>query len=187
MASTEPPAAEFRRMVRVDHLGHDEQEFRFAATPAECEALAVRFGVLGLGSLEATARMQRIKGGGARVRVDFRADVVQSCVVTLEPVASVAADSFELDFLPEGDEPKAVVGEFDAQADEPPGVVVDGEFDVGAVIAEYVSLAIDPYPRKPGVEFGKVDAGAVRPGDKAAGSVKDGGPFAALKNWKGKA
>ena len=78
-------------------------------------------------------------------------------------------------------------GEIPALGDEPPGVVVDGEFDVGAVIAEYLSLAIDPYPRKPGVEFGGSDVAAGRHGMKDAAGVEEQGPFAALKDWKGKA
>ena len=187
MGTTEPIGAEFRRVVRVDQLGHDEQRFVWAATEPERRALAARFGVQVLATLEAVALVHRIGGGGARARVDFSADVVQLCVVTLEPVPARIADAFELDFLPSDDPQAAGAREFEAQAADPPGAVVDGEFDVGAVIAEYVSLAIDPYPRKPGVEFGGIDPAGGRRGVKDAGSLNDRGPFAALKDWKGKA
>ena len=34
-----------------------------------------------------------------------------------------------------------------------PDPVVDGKIDLGAVAAEFFALGLDPYPRKPGVEF----------------------------------
>ena len=49
--------------------------------------------------------------------------------------------------------------------------------DIGAVVAEIVAMALDPYPRKPDVEFG----GHIE-GD--ATDEKKPSPFAVLKNLK---
>ena len=50
---------------------------------------------------------------------------------------------------------------------------IDGKLDLGALASEFLMLGIDPYPRKPGVEF-------------APPKVEDGGehPFAALAALK---
>jgi hypothetical protein len=47
--------------------------------------------------------------------------------------------------------------------------LVDGTVDLGAIASEFLVLGIDPYPRKPGVDFAQPQQG------EAAGR-----PFAAL-------
>ena len=67
------------------------------------------------------------------------------------------------------------------RAEEPSGHVQEGTIDLGGVIAECLSLAIDPYPRKPGAELGSEWEGA------GSSDEPEGGPFAALRAWRGKA
>jgi hypothetical protein len=50
---------------------------------------------------------------------------------------------------------------------------LDGKLDLGAIATEFLLLAIDPYPRKPGAEFAPVKA------DDASAK-----PFAALEALK---
>ncbi|MGB7247021.1 MAG: DUF177 domain-containing protein, partial [Methylovirgula sp.] len=54
---------------------------------------------------------------------------------------------------------------------DPPDAIVDGMIDVGALAAEFLALGLDPYPKKPGVEFAPVTV----PEESA------GRPFDALK------
>ena len=85
----------------------------------------------------------------------FIADVVQSCVITLEPVEARIDQRLEVKFMPQ-DGAKSVENSGAAEQSVLAGDVApirDGVFDLGAVVAEYFSLAIDPYPRKPGIEF----------------------------------
>ena len=171
-------AAEFRRMVEIADLGAEDRRLDFTASAEERKALAERFGLLALGRLEAAAWVHRRGRTGARARVEFEADVVQSCVVTLDPVESRIEETFQLDFRPAGGGPHDSGTAESDTGGEPPGEVTDGAFDLGAVIAEYVALAIDPYPRKPGVEPGMWR-------DRRDGG--DDGRFAALKEWRGKA
>ena len=42
---------------------------------------------------------------------------------------------------------------------EPPDEIVNGKIDLGAVAAEFLALGLDPYPRKPGVDFDFKDPG----------------------------
>jgi hypothetical protein len=56
---------------------------------------------------------------------------------------------------------------------EPPEPLQDGAIDLGAVATEFLILAVDPYPRRPGAVFDAPPAG-----DPAAH------PFAALAALK---
>jgi uncharacterized metal-binding protein YceD (DUF177 family) len=189
-------APEFRRMIEVATLGEREEKFTLAATPEERAALAKRIGVDAVEALEAEAFVRAISGDGARARVTFQAAVVQSSVVTLEPVQSRIDEAFEVEFLPRGDAAGAkgsddedeisLEGLGEAEAPEPPGEVVDGWFDLGDMIAQYLSLSVDPYPRHPGEEFGEWRDDAPSK-ERASGEGKKEGPFAALKNWRSRA
>jgi uncharacterized metal-binding protein YceD (DUF177 family) len=43
--------------------------------------------------------------------------------------------------------------ELDPEADDPPDVLAGDQLNLGAYVVEDLSLAIDPFPRKPGVAF----------------------------------
>jgi hypothetical protein len=43
--------------------------------------------------------------------------------------------------------------EIDLDADDPPDVLESENLDIGAYVVEQLALEIDPFPRKPGVEF----------------------------------
>ena len=149
-----PPAAAFNRMVKLDAVGAMGLEYSFIAEPGECAALATRYEILAVAGLRATADLERT-GAGARARVHFIADVVQSCVITLEPVEARIDQRFEVKFMPQ-DGAKSVENSGAAEQSVLVGDIApirDGVFDLGAVVAEYFSLAIDPYPRKSGIEF----------------------------------
>ena len=76
------------------------------------------------------------------------ADVAQSCVVTFEPVA--AKVEAEFDRLFSGDLPAETEGEVEIDPEaEMPEPLVAGKLDLGEILAEELSLALDPYPRSP--------------------------------------
>jgi hypothetical protein len=175
------PRPEFSRRIAVGLIGPQEQEHRLQASGEERQALARRFGLVELVSLEAAVRLSRPSPGGLiRLEAELRAEVVQSCVVTLEPLTSRLQDRIVLHFGlaggPAGEEAGEV--ELSIEEDDPPEPIVDGEIDMGEAVVQGLALALDPYPRKPGAEA--EDLGAERPA--ADGS----GPFAALARLRKK-
>jgi hypothetical protein len=80
----------------------------------------------------------------------------------------------DLSFVPEAHEPAALdnLDLSDAAADQPEALE-NGQLDLGALAAEFLMLAIDPYPRKAGAVFEPLPAGK-----------EPAGPFAALANLK---
>ena len=159
----QPPAPEFSRPVPVDRLPDSGQHERIEADAAERAALARRFDIPEIVSLRAHAKLTRTdKGRGVVLEAAFEADVVQSCVVTLEPVPEHVAESFTIRYLPaervaEWEERHRRMGEegelVDPDAPDPPETLSGNVIDVGEAVAEHLALALDPYPRAPGAAF----------------------------------
>lgn len=160
-------APEFSRPVSLARLPEGGREERLRASPAECAALARRFAIPAVDRLEATVVLRPEPGGGVMVTGTLRADVVQTCVVSLDPVAQRVEDAVVMRLLAPGEEP----------SDDPEGpdeIPIEGDIaDLGEAIAEQLALALDPYPRAPGAALPTEAAG-----DGAGGAF---GALAALR------
>ncbi len=165
---------EFSRPFALAGLGDGEAVVEIAANPGERAALARRFGLVALGALTATVRLRR--GGNGAVELDVRcvAEVVQSCVVTLEPVAARLRDAWSMSFAPPASAALHEVTVAPSEEDEPEPLRGD-TVDVGEVVAVHVGLILDPYPRRPGAVF---DA----PPAEESDDVPAASPFAALRD-----
>lgn len=140
-------APEFSRPMPWGSVSRKEKREELEATEAERAALASRFGILEIGTLRANLRLRLEAGGTARVRGILTADVVQACVVTLEPVPQHIEEPVDLRFLPEG-------AESEDDPDGPDEILTEGgALELGEAIAEQLSLALDPYPRVPGAKL----------------------------------
>lgn len=138
------------------------------------KALAERFGIDGINSLTAHIVLKRVNGTQIRVRGDFEASVVQTCVVSLEPFEQHLRDSFTVVFSEEeGASLKVNEIDLDMTQEDDIEPVENGRIDVGELMAEYLSLALDPFPHRPDAVF---DAEAVR--------EKDENPFSVLEKLK---
>lgn len=172
------PANEFSRFVVLDDGRARVLRFAIEATPTECAALAKRFGLGRLERLAAEGECAPRAGGTWRLTAALAAAVVQTCVVTLEPVAAEIADRFELHFAPIAEADPAV--ELDIQGEDCEPMPIDGKLDVGEIVAQQLSLALDPFPRRPGASWNAADA----TGTAAAEARRS--PFAALADRLGK-
>lgn len=152
-----PSTPEFSRPVQTNTLHSGGIEQKITATPAECGALARRFGLPALGRLDATVKLRRVRGEMVRVEGRFEAEITQTCVVSLEPFTSTVEDAFTGLFAPPHLVPtnlKEIDIDFGASDDdEEPEPMEGGRIDLGELVAQHVSLALDPYPRKPGEAF----------------------------------
>ena len=179
---TKVPPPEFSRIVKADSVQRGEVVEVIEADEAERAALAVRFELEAIGRLKATVRLRRTQGGEmVRVVGALEADVVQTCVVTLESVHNSVTDRFESLFAPPElvpDSPEDM--EFDASMADEDIIepIVNGRIDIGELTAQHLSLALDPYPRCPGVELPE---GAE---DEDEEPVERPNPFAALERLK---
>lgn len=120
--------------------------------------LAAQHGLLSVASYRAELLVSAWKRRGVSVSGTVVADIVQECVVTLDPLASRISAEVSGLFLPEssklGCEGFGAGGEIVLAPDGPdaPELFSGDTIDVGALAEEFFELAIDPYPRKPGAE-----------------------------------
>lgn len=145
----------FSRKIEAHSIGARGAERQIEAAPAERIALAGLLDLLALDRLAATLSLRRLSSGIIEVKGRLEADVVQQCVVTLEPVLAQVADSFKLTYGEVDLGPGAADLEIDYEEADPPEPIVDGAIDLGAIVAEHLSLALDPYPRKPDATIGE--------------------------------
>ena len=171
--SERPIEPEFSRTVETNAVGDEGLEVGFEANAAEREALARRFGLLALDRLAGAAQLRRASDGRIRAKVTFDADVLQSCVVTLEPVAAHLSDAFEASFGDGAEVGRELEVEVGVDEEDPPEPIRGGRMELGELVAQHLSLALDPYPRKRGAEL-PAAAGADQPAEPEAR------PFAAL-------
>ena len=159
--STKRP--EFSRIVPLAHLGTEPFRQEIAATEAEREALARRFGLLTLDRLMAEVELVRQGQDTILLRAAFEAAFAQECVVTLDPVESAMAANFALRYGPPDAE-----SEDGIEAEEAFEPLVADFIDVGEAVAQEFSLALPPFPRSPGAAL------------EIEETPPDTGPFGAL-------
>jgi uncharacterized metal-binding protein YceD (DUF177 family) len=170
---------EFSRPVLVDVIPTRGMDMEIEANAAECAALAKRFAVNAIRSLTATAHLQAITGGTLfRIEGRLRAEVVQNCVVTLEPLDEKIDETFTMTFGG-GEESDSMELDLSPDEDDPPEPLIDGVIDLGEVVAEHLALALDPFPRKVGAEMPEIVDEPVEIENKVS-------PFAALAGLKEK-
>jgi uncharacterized metal-binding protein YceD (DUF177 family) len=174
----------FSYPVKVGNISANAVTVTLEADARELEALARFWQVDAVKSLTAELQVARWKKDGVRLKGEVKTDIVQSCVVTLEPVESTIRENFEQIFVPEGSKLARIVTNdaaemvLDPDGPDLPEAFSGDTIDVGVVVVEFAALAIDPYPRKPGIEFADHIEGD--PNEKAGRP----NPFAVLKDWK---
>lgn len=168
------------RPLNAASIGAVLQTRRIEATEAERAAIAKALDLVELPALAAELELRR--DGRDRIHVEGRvvADIVQSCVVSLEPVPQHIDEPISMRFTeeaeadPESTRPGAEI-RVDPTSDDPPEVLTGVTLDLGPVVMEHFVLAIDPYPRAPGAAI--PDTGADDPEPRES-------PFAALARLK---
>lgn len=160
----------------------------------ECAALARENDLRALTALEARLHVARRGTDGLEVSGHLLAKVRQTCVVTLEDFDAEVDEPVHLCFAPPPgpgksasaaprraakkserwkehveDEPApARIVDLEEDAPDP---LIGGAIDLGAIVGEFLTLGLDPYPRKTDARFS----------EPAPGGEEDS-PFAALRH-----
>lgn len=144
--------AAFSRTVEIEAVRRAPVRLELRADADERRALAERLGLQALDALAADATVT-LEPDGRAVRFAGRlvADVVQTCVVSLEPVP--AHIETEVERVYARDAEPAAAGSEDPHAADPPEPLTGDRVDLGEAVAEELALALEPYPRKPGAEI----------------------------------
>lgn len=178
-ALPEPPLQRFYDLGDLSDAG---DEVVIAAQPDDLPRLADWFDVASVEAFKAVVTLTRQSAHRFVYEAVLDADLTQSCVVSLEPVASHHHRDIVrvLNLKPRHGRHRAPVEEaggvltISAGDDEVPEELDTPRYDLAIPLLEDLSLGIDPYPRAEGVEL-EIPA-EHRP-------QKDS-PFAALKRLK---
>jgi uncharacterized metal-binding protein YceD (DUF177 family) len=181
-----PARPEFSRPLRADRIGVEGRIKHLVASPAERDALARRFGIESVDRLEAEVTLRREAGGRISARGRLSADVIQACVVSLEPVPQRVEEPVDLRFVPAADAAlaEAATAEETPQAPDVVPMEPGGTFDLGEALAQQLALALEPYPRAEGAILPCLDAAGGEPAAKPIAGGAAPHPFADLQRLR---
>ena len=167
----------FTHLYNLNRLGQAGDEVAIRLTEEERAALAGFSDVLAVKDFAGRVALSKLSPNRFRLDYTLTADIVQSCVVTLAEVPAHIERQFtrELHFSPASRRNPAppLAEDVVLEGDEPEEIDSLHHDLAGPLIEEFI-LAIDPYPRAPGVEFQAPNGGDMAPES----------PFAVLKGLK---
>lgn len=163
----------------LSEIGEIGLDVRREASAVEIAAVTAELGIVACHSLVVTYRLEPLPQSRVRARGKIRADVEQSCVVTLDPVPQRIDEPFEIEFWPKGQIESPPPGEREALAPDEPEPIENHRIAIGRVVYEFLASALDPYPRANGAALDDGELVAAPRDSKAH-------PFAALAKWQPK-
>jgi uncharacterized metal-binding protein YceD (DUF177 family) len=167
----------FEKSVELSTLSEAGLDIELAPDEAGRARIAEWSGIDAVPRFKATVTLKRLSPSRFSYAAELSAEAVQPCGVTLEPVVQRIDLHFtrELHLIRTArHRPEAVELAPGSGEDEAPEEIESSRYDVAGPVLEEFSLAIDPYPRAPGVTFEP-------PEDKKTES-----PFAVLKQLQNK-
>lgn len=172
MTETIPPVTpEFSHKADIRAISSEPIKLR--ANQAERNALAKRFGIVSISSLNAKLE---IEATGTKIVAAgrLRSSIMQSCAISAEDLKVYIDEQIRLIFVQERAVDKDEIELEEAECDE---ILYSGKiFDLGEAVAQSLALAIDPYLTGPNAEEARQKAGL--------SDGTDVGPFAALAALK---
>ena len=144
------------RSVKLHELARGPVRLRLEPDASERAKIAKQLGLQSLPSFTAEVTVKPWLDG-AELTGRFRAVVEQICGVSLDPFEQPVAGEIDVRVVP-ADSPHAVPPEggdveLDPDAPDAPDVLEGDAIEVAGYVTEHLALEIDPFPRKPGVEF----------------------------------
>ncbi len=161
--------------IEVAKLPPDGRSFVLVADEPTREHLAKYAEVLSIPEL--TVKLEaRQTASGAKVTGELTGAVRQRCVLSLDEFDNPVSERIEVEYATDSAAAESDVS-VEEEDEDRPDPIIDGKIDLGALAAEFLVLAVDPYPRKPGAELPNL------PAEKAE-NISGKSPFAGLAGLK---
>ena len=149
-----------RRNIILADVPNDGRHVKVVASEDELSELAEFADIEAVTRFAAEIDVRPWGKHGFAVTGTVTADVVQTCVVSLESVQNSVAEAIAVRLAPVSDaeryKPKLNADgevEIDPEGEDAPDFFDGPTGDVGAIAVEFFVLGLDPYPRKQGVVF----------------------------------
>ncbi len=180
---------EFSRPYNLDLIKKSGSKVSYEASDNERSQLATRYKIVQVSELQADCTLRKMKqreSGDYLLEVFFSAKVIQQCSLTLDEIEQAIEDKFSIvfkevqDIKTDTDEHREVDFELEEEDIE---YIDNKEVDIGEYIAEYLSLAINPYPRKANLDASTLGH-QIKNEDEVNKEPRRENPFNVLKNLK---
>lgn len=182
---------EFSREFNLDLIKKSGSNIMLEGTKEECEQLAIRYSIPAISTLEAKCHLKKMaqkEKGDYLLEVNMNAVIIQRCILTLEELTENISERFSITFKEarssNNDSLEAQEIEF-ALDDEDIVFIEDNIVDIGEHIAEYLSLSINPYPKKDNVSASDLPHKVISEDEIEEETTKEN-PFTVLKDLKHK-
>lgn len=143
----------FSHPIRINSLGpRKPTRFDFKPDGEELADLAAAVGASSLSGVHFRGEIRPLGREDWVLEGHLTAEVVQPCIVTLDPVTTHISEDVERRYLANPPELPAEEAEIPEDTDAEP---LGSTIDPGAVMAEALALAMPLYPRAEGVEVGE--------------------------------
>ncbi len=182
---------EFSRPFNLENVKKNGSHLKLEATSEECASLASRYSIPKIKAVLADCRLTKRaqkETGDYLLEVALNAQVVQTCVLSLEQVDEKIEERFSIVFKTdeEGDDDALDLQEVEFELDDDDiEYIEDYEVDLGGYVSEYLSLFINPYPKKADADAGNLGH-KVLTEDEIDAKTKRENPFNVLKDLKHK-
>ena len=167
------------RLIAVSQVTDGPVEMVIDATKSERKKLAEVFELVEFKNLRASLHLVSPDAGVTiHLSGQVEAELVQSCVISLEPVTSRIEATLERIYSDQEKPDDSIDITIELDADEPFEPFSGDSINVWQAIVEQLALEIDPFPRAPGVEFSGLLGG------NSGDNEEPSGHFAALSKLK---
>lgn len=146
------PLPAISRPIELERIGAEATVHRVEIGEQDRAALAAELGLIAVSALSAEFGLRRDRDGTIRLEGRLAAEIVQSCVVSLEPVEQIIDEPIELRFVERQPGNRSSPVDIEPTGEDPPEIVSGPFLDLGPIVVEHFILAIDPYPHAPGAE-----------------------------------
>jgi uncharacterized metal-binding protein YceD (DUF177 family) len=173
---------ELHRPIVTDELPARGRTMNIVATDEELLAIAKRLDLIALRSLEGSVALKPEMGRQISMIGSIRAEIVQNCVITGNPLTTTLDFKLNRVFQEDADPFEGLNNdEEDDDITDPdiedPDPIIDGVIDAGEQVVEELALNIPAYPRSPGAS---IDGIAPEQSETNSATI----PFAALASLK---
>ncbi len=171
--------------LQSDEIQVEGRDYRIEATADQLSVLVERFDILGMSKLLAKVNVVADRQNkGFRIAGSIEADLVQKCIVTLREAPEQIRESFELLLVSPEQAEAFDEEELYADPSAPDYDAFEGnELPLGEIVAQTVSVMMEPYPRAEGATIEGVKGTGVSVNEELE---KKPNPFAVLSQLRDK-
>lgn len=138
--------AKLSRLVIVSEMDASGADYAIEASADERQEIAERLDIPALSRLTGNFRLTPMRDG-VDIRLTLNAEAERTCVVSLEPITEAIHEAVTIQLL-RAYEPEADIDNDDISRER----LESDEIDLGEMLVQFLSLSLDPYPRRSGAE-----------------------------------